>query len=370
MDGRAVAPPPNNVLIVRPSALGDVCRSVPVLATLRQALPKARIDWLVHDRYQDAVRHHPDLDNVVPFPRDALGLALRTGRGAGAALAWLRALRSRRYDLVVDLQGLMRSGLVTRLSGARQRVGFRNAAELAFLGYNKRYRIDREMHSVDRMLTLVERIGFKRVVDMHLNVGSGDENWLDQWLEDTGLGPDTAYACLAPTARWASKCWPLERYAVLARRLLDEGPAGRHILVLAAPGEREQVQRLSDLVGQAAERLHFPTTTVGGLLAVIRRSRLLVSNDSAAMHVAVGFDRPLVAIFGPTQPQLVGPYGRAECVVTAGAQIDARTYRRHPHDQSLIGRIDVETVWAKVLKQLDAGAHGEGRPSEKLHPKT
>ena len=353
MTGPGGGPPVNDVLIVRPSALGDVCRSVPVLVTLRRALPDARIDWLVHEGFQDAVRHHPDLDDVVPFPRDALALALRTGRGARGAIAWLKELRARRYDLVIDLQGLLRSGLVTWLSGSRRRVGFANSPELAWLGYNERHRIDRKIHSVQRMLALVQRTGFEPVAEMRLHVGIDDQRWLDGWLEAAGIDPQEGYSCLAPTARWRCKCWPVQRYAEVARRLLDSGRAGGHVVVLAAPDEKDQVAALPELLGSAASRVHYPETTVGRFLAVVSRARLLVSNDSAAMHAAVGFDRPLVAIFGPTRPQLVGPYGRDDSLVTPPGEFPKRAYRRRPDDQALISRIDVETVWAKVIEQLD-----------------
>ena len=113
----APAPPPcpprdgPRVLIIRPSALGDVARSVPVLATLRRAMPNARIDWLVHEGFADAIRHHPALDGVLPFPRKHFGALWRRPAAALDAAAWAADLRGRRYDIVFDFQGLARSGL-------------------------------------------------------------------------------------------------------------------------------------------------------------------------------------------------------------------------------------------------------------------
>jgi len=358
MDESAAVPLPSDVLIVRPSALGDICRSVPVLVSLRRALPSARIDWLVNDAFQDAVRHHPDLDAVVPFPRDALARALRTGRGAAQAWAWLQTLRGRRYDLVIDLQGLLRSGLVTWLTGSKRRVGFANAGEMAWVGYNERHRVDSAMHSVDRMLALVKHAGFEPVPEMRLHVGDEDDRWLDRWLADCGIDAQAGYACLAPTARWRCKCWPIERYAEVARRLVNSGRAGSHLVVLAAPNERDQIASLPDLLGPAAARVHFPETGVGRFLALVRRARLVVGNDSAAMHMAVGFDRPLVAIFGMTRPESVGPYGRDDSVVTPPGPSPNVTYRHRPDDQTWVNRIDVEQVWQKVESQLDASRHG------------
>src|SRR6185369_11864763 len=154
------------VLIIRPSALGDVARTVPALATLRAALPDAQIDWLVHDAFADAVRHHPMLKGVIEFPRQRFARFMRDRATTREVTAWARRLGDAKYDLVIDLQGLFRSGLMTRLTRAPRRVGFANAREIGWLGYNRRHHVDRSLHTVDRMLVLLEAEGFAPVRDM------------------------------------------------------------------------------------------------------------------------------------------------------------------------------------------------------------
>lgn len=342
------------VLIIRPSALGDVSRTVPALVTLRHAMPDAQIDWLVHEAYADVIRHHPDLNGLVTFPRKRFGAIGYNPAAAAEALRWSRDLRSNHYDIVFDLQGLLRSGLFTRLTAAPRRVGFANAREFAWLGYNRRHTIDPKQHTVDRMLSLLEAEGIPPQHDTTLYLGHDDEQWLDGWLEQQGItGP---YACLAPTARWRCKCWPIENYAAISQRLLDSNIAGNRLVVLAAPDEHQAVAPLLDQLG-GDRRVVVPQTTVGQMMAILSRSRLLVCNDSAPLHIAVGFKCPIAAIFGPTDPALVGPYHCDDTVLrptAASASNSGRMdYRRHRDDQSLIAQVSIDEVWEKVREQLD-----------------
>lgn len=344
-------PVPERILLVRPSALGDVCRTVPALATLRRTWPEARIDWMVRETFADAVRCHPAVDRVVDFPRRRFAAAWYSPTVMAEALAWARQLRRQGYDLVVDLQGLARSGLFTRLTGAPRRVGFANAREAAWLGYNQRHWIDPDLHAVDRMLGLLEMIGCPLERDMRLYVSGEDQHWLAAYLAEHG-GEGASYACLAPTALWRCKCWPIERYVELGRRLLDAGLAGGRLLILAAGEERDQIQPLLDAF-EGDRRVTWPRTTIGQMMAVVAAAALVVSNDSAPLHMAVGFDRRLVTVFGPTDPALAGPYRRDDCVVQPeGIGPDDMKRYRHHYDQRLIARVSVEAVWAKVVEQL------------------
>jgi len=327
---------PKRILIVRPSALGDVCRTVPALVMLRAAHPDAIIHWLVHEDFAQAVQHHPALSEVIAFPRKRFAHAWRHPRVAAEALRWSRQLADNQYDLAFDLQGLFRSGLFTWFSRAPRRIGFADAREGAIFGYNITHQVDSNAHTVDRMVGLLGVHGYEPSHDLHLHLGDADRAWRDAQFN----GP---YVCIAPTARWRCKCWPIERYADVARRLVHRG---RRIVVLAAPRERQWIQPLLDV----DPSIQCPQTTVGQLCAVIAGAQLLICNDSAPLHIAVGFDRPIVTLFGPTDPNFVGPYGRMDAVIQPDniTAEDMARYRRHKDDPSLIARIDVDTVWQRV----------------------
>ncbi len=355
---------PRRILIIRPSALGDVVRTVPALVSLRAQWPQARIDWLVQDTYAEVVRHHPALSGVVPFPRQALARWFINPAGAVQFAGLCARLNSSRYDLVIDLQGLLRSGFFTLVTGAHRRVGFANARELGWLGYNRRHRISRGVHTVDRMLGLLAAEGIPLAPDLQLYPGPQDAQWAQTFLAGHALA-DQPFAIVAPTAQWLCKCWPLDRFAAIIDRLLRTGLAGGRVIVLAAPHEQEYVRLLRTLLpgaaaagreGPKAGSLLFPSTTPGQMLALIARCALLVCNDSAALHMAVGFDKPIAAVFGPTDPALVGPYHRPDAVIQPPdiRPADILNYRHREKDQTLISRIPVEAVWQRIEALMSA----------------
>ncbi|MCP3902577.1 MAG: glycosyltransferase family 9 protein [Planctomycetes bacterium] len=323
---------------MRPSALGDVCRTVPVLVSLRRAWPDARIDWVVRDSLVSAVAAHPDLTEIVPFPRSRFAGAWRRPAVAGEMLGWARALRRRRYDLVIDCQGLGRSGLITRLTGAPCRVGFRDARELASLAYTRRVAHDPAAHTVDAMLALVAAVGVEPVKDLRLHVSDDDRRW---WADRRAEHGPARYAVLAPTARWPSKRWPTDRWRDLAAAMVGGGH--ERLVIVGGPGEEPQAAGIApdamDLVG---------SITIGRTMAVIAAADVVVAHDSAPLHMAVGFDRPCVGLFGPTDPDIVGPYERPEAVVRPASTASARSYRHRHVDDELMKRITVDDVLARV----------------------
>lgn len=329
------------ILIIRPSALGDVCRSVPVLVSLRRSYPTARIDWLVNEGFSQAIEAHPDLSRVVAFPRQALGAALASLR-VGPAVAFIKQLRLERYDLVLDVQGLARSGFLAWATRAPRRVGYADAREMGWMGLTERQRVPRDLHSVDRMLGLVRAMGVEPVADMRLYTPPAARAAADA---DAALA-GTRYAVLAPTSRWPGKQWPAERFAALAPRLLEMGLDA--VVIVGSASERGQITPLLDaandakLSGRLVDRVG--ATSVGGLMALIERAALVVANDSAALHIAVGFETPVVALFGPTRIDRVGPYRREASVVQHLEPGERLDHKDEALGRRLMQRIGVDEV--------------------------
>ena len=275
-----------------------------MLASLRRAWPDARIDWLVQKGFEGAIEAHPALTanggGAVLFDRKRFG-RWHSPSAQGGLLEWLKTLRTKRYDVVIDAQGLLRSGLITRAAGAPVRVGFADAREGGWLGYTHRVKAPKRMHTVDRMLALLPSIGVEPVKDLRLYAASEE-------IAAVELDVPGRFAVLAPTSRWPGKQWPDERYVEVGRDLLERRGFDRLVIVGGA-GEQSQVPTLAawgasqggrvlDLIGK---------TSVSRLMALVARCGLLVGSDSAAVHIAVGFGRPCVALYGPTDTATVGP---------------------------------------------------------------
>ncbi len=338
------------ILIIRPSALGDVCRSVPVLTSLRAAAPAARIDWLVQDSFLDAVIAHPMLDGVVPLPRSRLR-HWATPTGAIDALRWLGTLSRARYDLVIDAQGLLRSAGFALATRAPVRIGYANAQERAGFLYTHAPRVPLDRHSVDRMCALLEPLNVAPVLDMRLYAPPGAWDRVSKSLE---LDASEPYAVLAPTSRWPGKRWSIDRFTELTTALLASGTITRAVIVGAA-GERAQCAPLIDASLRDARIVDaVGKTSVGELMALIERSALVIANDSAALHMGVGFARPIVALYGPTDTARVGPWQRDASVIQHIKPCEKLDHKNESLGRGLMERISVAEALDRSLAALNA----------------
>jgi ADP-heptose:LPS heptosyltransferase len=285
------------------------------------------------------------LTEAVPFPRQRLGEDLRRGR-VPRVLRWLSGVRRRRYDLVLECQGLARSAIVCAWTGARTRVGYADARELGWVALNRRVSVPAGTHTVDRMLALVEELGLRAVRDMRLHAREEDLAWARAKLGER-------YTVLAPTSRWPGKQWPAERFASLASTLRARG---ERLVIVGAASERAQVGPLLGAVaGDEGVIDLIGGTGIGRLLAVIAGARLVIANDSAALHMAVGFDRPLIGLYGPTDVSLVGPY-RRETDVIQHVQPGERLDHKDPGaGRRLMERITLDEVAHAAAERLARG---------------
>jgi len=331
--------PPKRILFIRPSALGDVCRSVPVVASLHAAYPKSAIDWLVQTEFVDAISAHPSVSKVIPFPRKTLA-QWYTSEGFTALRNMISDLRAKKYDLVIDGQGLGRSGLLAFITGSPQRVGLKNAREFGWLGYTQRVNA-LSVHTVDQMLDLVSSIGVEPVKDMRLYEPESALKWWAAQKYNMELASD--YIVLAPTSRWLSKRWPINCFIEIAKYLQS---IGKTVVVVGAPFETNQVEPLLKVKGVVNL---MPKLSVANLLSVIKQSSLVVANDSAALHIAVGFNVPCLGLFGPTNPVRVGPYKCENSVISTPVEYSKLNYRNPKIGDSIMKKITI----AEVRSRLD-----------------
>lgn len=364
------------ILLIKPSAAGDVVHAVPVLAKLRRRYPNARIDWLLTPENAALVKGHPALSNIVLFERRSF---LKAGRRLEALAGFLRLLgkiRRTRYDLVIDLHGQLRSALFALASGAPVRLGFdrpirrtrstfqgrelgnipargwAGAREGSWLAYTDRIPIPTlEAHAVDRYLWVGKLLGLDAApLEMALPVSAEAEANAERLL--AGLEGRPA-AMLAPGAMWETKQWTVEGFAAVANELARRGFA---VVLLGAPGEQARSRAIHALAPQALDLCG--QTGLADLAALLRRASVVVTNDSGAMHIAAALEKPVASIFGPTNPVHVGPYGQPESVVRLDLPCSPCNYRRWsqcPHGHACMRDLPAEAVLAKTLELVPKG---------------
>jgi len=290
------------ILIVKPSSLGDVIHALPTVNLLRRHFFHAKISWLINDALADILNECPLVDEVISFRRRRWGQPQRVGEFIG----FLSDLRHRQFDLVVDLQGLLRSGAITRMTGAKRRVGLSDAREGARHFYNDIVKIPTpHMHAVDRYLLASQHLNAGREpVQFPLGHPKAARDAVDQLL-----GGDGRFIAVNPSARWESKLWAEKSFGELAALVVKEFPETKLIFIGGAE-DRARVESvaqasrlLPDQFINAAGR-----TSLSELTELLRRCAALVTNDSGPMHIAAAVDTPVVALFGATDPALTGPY--------------------------------------------------------------
>lgn len=294
---------PHNILIIKLSSLGDVVHALPALRALRLKFPSARISWMVNRGLEGILEGNPDLDEIILFDRKRWG-RWHDRRALGELKTFVTALRARQFDLVIDLQGLLRSGLLAVLSNAPVRVGFSNGRELSPLSYTHKIAVpDDDIHAVDRYLLATSFLGAEvGEAVFPIAVSDADEAWAKQQVGH--IPPDQPLVLVNPSARWITKQWPLERFADVCRRLAGESVS---VALIGGAEDVERCRRLQELVGMSLPDLSGKTT-LKQLAALMRHASLLLTNDSGPMHMAVAMGLPVVAIFGPTNPSRTGPY--------------------------------------------------------------
>src|SRR5207248_5722085 len=218
---------PRRILIIKPSAVGDVVHTLPILNLLRRRWPDAKIAWLVTPACAGLLEGHPQLDEVILFDRKRLGSIWRRPWLWLELRRFTRSLRHRKFDLVIDLQGLFRSGWLAKKTRAPVRVGFANARELAWVFYTHRVPIDTmEQHAVSRYLKVAQFIGCDdRQVEFVFATTDEDRKYAEELIRaDKNVCP-TDYAVLLPGTNWLTKRWPIERFAGLVNPLRQRGLA-------------------------------------------------------------------------------------------------------------------------------------------------
>lgn len=349
------------ILLIKPSSLGDIIHALPVLGGLRRRYPDSRIDWLIASPLAPLLAGHPDITELVLFDRARLGRIGRRRGSASALLRFLRELRARRYDLVVDLQGLFRTGFFSMATRAPVRIGFRASRELAWLFYNRYIpaaepaRAGGEAHAVDRNYAVAQMLGFAdQPIRFEIAIPDAARAEVSAMLDAGGVTANQRILLIAPGARWETKRWGDARY----RELADAIQAVGDVRCVLVGGSAE-----SDVCASIARTCASPPVNLAGrttlhqLAAVVARADCVVCNDSAVLHLAVALNRRVVCLIGPTNPARTGPYGRPQDVVQLDLPCSPcylRTLRKCRHDHRCMRELPVQTVAAAVRRALDA----------------
>jgi lipopolysaccharide heptosyltransferase I len=327
-------------LVVRLGSMGDVVHTLPAVAALRESFPRARIGWVIEEKWAALVRGNPDVSETVRLDRTSFA-TIRAG---------LRRLRAAAYDCVLDFQGLYKSAVLARLSRAPKRVGWerRFAREGGAALFYTQHVVPQSAHVVDQNLELAAAVGARaNVVRFPLEVSPDAAHQVAAHLRSQSVA---GYFVVSPGGGWRSKCWPPERYGELCRRLAER--TGWRAFINAGPNEAALAEAVRNAAGRANPvRCSFP---LDQCIALLHRAKLVVGGDSGPLHLAVALGAPVVGLYGPTDPARNGPYSKADIVVR-NAPAEETSYRRGDEYSPAMLSITVEQALAACERRLEMG---------------
>jgi heptosyltransferase-1 len=338
------------ILLIKLSAVGDVVHTIPVLNKLRRRYPTAQLDWLVTPPIAELLRHHPGITNVIEFEREAWSKPWQlTPFFAYGRLA--TELRAAAYDLVIDMHGQFRTAVLALATGAPARIGFdrprarvwnassrkfplearkhawQGAREGSWLAYTHHILVPTlDLHAVDRYLNLGSILGLdKGPADFSFPIPQSANSHVDSLLRQHSINR-ADLVIMAPGTIWETKQWGTKKFANVAQHFLSQGFA---VVLIGSQRERSLCEEVADLAPGVVDLAGM--TTLSELAALIRHSALNITNDSGPMHLAVALNRPVISIFGPTDPVWIGPYGRPHAVLHVDLPCSPCYLRRLKH---------------------------------------
>ena len=368
------------LLIVRLGAMGDILHALPAVTALRLAHPGWQIGWVIEPRWQSLLSAGTEgpRDQGDKGPRDQgnkeQGSGIRKARDSAMPVVdrlhfapsreWKRhplsaatrrgigdlrsELRAAEYSAVLDLQGAIRSAVITRMSGCPRRIGEASPREWPAQWLFTERVVTHGAHVIDQDVELASVVAGDTLsaVDAQLPIDPDAEAWCGSWLADTFPGAARRIALITPGAGWGAKRWPPERYAAVAEGLAQRG---LHVVVNAGPGEEPLAAAIAS--GSAVTL----TATLPQLIALTRRIALCIGGDTGPLHLASALGRPVVGIYGPTDPSRNGPYGTRARVLRSPDSRRDHSRRSEPEPGLLtIAPDDVLHAADELLAEEDA----------------
>ena len=325
LDSRSASALENaRILLIKPSSLGDIVHAFPVVSAIKAQWPGSHITWVVKRQWADLVERAEGVDRVW-----SVGMTVRSWIREG------RALRAQRFDIAIDLQGLFRSAIVARFSGAPTRIGFANGREGSPWFYTQRIPVlSPDIHAVDRYLSAAAGLGLSlpEKPRFGLRLLEKDMATVRELCRRKGFSMDKPWVAMNIGARWPTKRWPLASFAAVVDQLHETHRDP--VVMIGSADERAYTNRLRALTDRPFVDLSGEIP-LGCLPALLSTATAMITNDSGPMHIAAALGVPVIAMFGPTSAIRTGPYGAGHHVLAGRVSCSPCFSRVCRHDPEL-----------------------------------
>ena len=344
---------PNSILIIKLSSIGDVVHSLPLLEVLRKNYPDAKIDWLVEQDAGQIIKGHKDINHIIVSSRKSWSKQLlQTNKKLSPKkdiTRFIKELRQTDYDWVIDIQGLFKSGILVFLSKGKRKVGLSTSREGSSMFLTEPpCPVDLDQHAIDRYLAIAKYLQCKDVPwKGEIPVDPVDEEHIEELFKDKGL-QDKKIIAINPMARWNTKLWDTQRFALLADRIKKEWTC--EIIFTGSANDQTAIKRIMDTMTINAVDM-AGETTLKELAYLYSKCDLLVTTDSGPMHIAAAMGCPTVALFGPTAPWRTGPYGSGHVIIRDEIKCSP-CFKKKCHHMTCMKNITVDMVFDRVMELM------------------
>jgi len=324
------------ILILKPSALGDIIHTLPLLVSLKKAFPSRYIAWAVKEKFADLLWKNPYLDEAIIWKE----------RGFWR---FVKDIRDKRFDIVLDLQGLFRTGLVAYLSKAPQRWGFlkEETKEKQLFFLNIRVPTPSE-NIVEKYLDFAEHLQADRIVEFPLVEREPAKEHISQYFQRLDISPSEKIIALIQGTGWENKTWKAERFAQLGR-LIDSKKSWKVMLIWGiGEAEKEKAYKINKMA--AGRLLVAPATTIAQLVSLLKRCSMAIGGDTGPLHLAAALGLPVVGLYGPTPPSRNGPFTDKKEIIYHPPSTCSPCWKRtcNNKNNNCMDSIQVEEVMQKI----------------------
>lgn len=331
-----------NILLIKMSALGDVMHALPCAAALRELYPKAKITWIVHPQFSTFIPEPPIVDEVICFDKKAFSkMTLRDK--LREILRMRNLLREKKFDLVLDLQGLFKSAVIAWLTGCPNRYGYNDMREGSWLVSKPVHGENDHAHIVQQYLDVIRFLGSKvEEPDFPMPALTEEKKRVQEiLLSSFGDIDKEKLVAIVPGAGWITKEWPIESYIDLSERLIKKD---RNIVLIGGTAELDKGEKIVAALPKEKVLNLINKTNLKELAALMGNVGLCIGGDTGPVHIAAAMGTRIIALFGASSGHRAGPYGKYVTIISTDEKCAPCFKRKCPLHKNCMEKIQVAQI--------------------------
>jgi len=335
-----------HILIIKLSSIGDVVHTIPFVEVLKGNYPKLRIDWCIDREASSLIEGYPKINRTIVSNRNSWKRSLRNfsdwSKIVKDVISFSKELRKEKYDIVIDLQGLLKSGIIGAISKAERKIGLNGSREYSWIFLKERVPVRYDQHAIDRYLEVARYLGCSSLSwKWPIYVKKEEKEKVDRIISQINR-ENLPTVAINPFARWETKLWPLKKFSDLCRRLKEKG---YKVLLIGSKNERDYLSRIENGVNLSG------LFSLKELIYLYSKTDAVISLDTGTMHIAVMAGAKVISLFGPTDPKRTGPYGKNSYVIRAEVSCSP-CFKKRCEKMECMDKIEVDMVINKLEEVL------------------